>query len=144
MADFVPSSAGEAGGIFAGVVATLGLIGAGLKWLLNWKDARDTTRTAKLDAWHTELARREHDLDAKLARYLDDIEGRMQAAEAALQECKTREEAQGNRLNDIETRQRMLAATLRAAWPLDYDIPSDMIVLLDRIDAEIRARAAHG
>lgn len=77
MPDYLPSSAGEAGGIFAGVVATLGLIGAGIKWALNWNDVRAHTRSAKLDAWHEELRAREASLDEQQAQYQKRIETRL-------------------------------------------------------------------
>jgi hypothetical protein len=77
MSDFVPPSAGEAGGMLAGAVAALGVFGAGVKWLLNWKDARAVTRTAKLNAWHDELEARERKLDDQQARYQERIEVRL-------------------------------------------------------------------
>ena len=77
MSDYLPSSAGEAGGIFAGTVAVLGLIGAGVKWALNWNDARAHTRSAKLDAWHEELKAREASLDKQQAKYQAQIEARL-------------------------------------------------------------------
>jgi hypothetical protein len=77
MSDYLPPSAGEAGGIFAGAVAVLGLIGAGIKWALNWNDARTSTRTAKLDAWHEELKSREAALDEQQAQYQRRIETRL-------------------------------------------------------------------
>lgn len=77
MTDYLPSSPGEAGGIFAGAVAVLGVIGAGLKWGLNWNDARAHSRAAKLDAWHHELEERERKLDDQQARYQKRIETRL-------------------------------------------------------------------
>jgi hypothetical protein len=52
---------GEAGGVFAGLVALLALLGQGAKWLLNWKDVRENTRAARLRAWEQSLDKREKD-----------------------------------------------------------------------------------
>src|SRR3546814_430675 len=60
--------AGGIGGIFAGTVAVLGLLGGGIRWMLNWKERREESRSAKLQAWHDELAAREKRLDAERER----------------------------------------------------------------------------
>lgn len=67
-------SAGEIGGIFAGLVALLAAIGKGAAWALNWNDARQNSRSAKLEAWHSELADREAKLDAEIADRLARVE----------------------------------------------------------------------
>lgn len=67
-------SAGEIGGIFAGLVALLAALGKGVAWALNWNEARQNSRTAKLEAWHSELADREAKLDAEIAGRLERIE----------------------------------------------------------------------
>jgi hypothetical protein len=48
-------SAGEIGGIFAGMVGLLVALGHAVKWWLGWTDRRAATRAAKLEAWHREL-----------------------------------------------------------------------------------------
>jgi len=48
-------SAGEAGGIFAGVISVLGIIGGGFAWLAGWFERRSTSREGKLQRWHDEL-----------------------------------------------------------------------------------------
>lgn len=62
-------SAGEIGGVFAGVIALLVAIGHGIRWLMGWEERRDATRKAKLDAWQHELAAREAKVDAEIAAY---------------------------------------------------------------------------
>jgi hypothetical protein len=52
-------NAGEAGGIFAGIVAALVTLGHAIRWWLGWTDRRALTRTAKLDLWQRELQGRE-------------------------------------------------------------------------------------
>ena len=140
MADFIPPSAGEAGGIFAGVVAVTGLVGSGVAWLFGRRkagaEADDFDASAKLkrtQAKHIEFK--------ELTETVAVLVERMNAAEHDLRECKTRESDQAARMDRIERRQRMLLSTLRSAWPLDHSIPPDMLDMLDRIEAEINVRA---
>ena len=143
MADFIPSSAGEAGGIFAGIVAVSGLFGSGITWLFGRRSAgvRAGAEADEIDA-SAKLKRTQakHIQFEDLSETVALLAQRMSDAEHDLRECKTRENAQMARLRAMEGRQRMLAATLRAVWPLDYDIPGEMIELLDRIEAEIGAQ----
>ena len=74
MSDTGGVSAGEVGGIIAGAIAILAALGKGAAWLLNWKDARANSRSAKLQAWHDELTAREVKLDAEIASRLSRIE----------------------------------------------------------------------
>jgi hypothetical protein len=50
---------GEAGGVFAGVVAALAVIGKGLAWLLDWNESRSTGREVRLSKWEASLLARE-------------------------------------------------------------------------------------
>lgn len=68
---------GEAGGIFAGIVALLVAIGHGVRWWLGWTDHRASTRAAKLDAWQKELALREERLDREQAGIIAEIKGQL-------------------------------------------------------------------
>lgn len=77
MSDPALPSAGEVGGVFAGVMALLASLGAGVRWVVGWKDARAQTRSAKLTAWHDELAAREAKLDLHQAQYQARIEARL-------------------------------------------------------------------
>lgn len=67
-------SAGEIGGIFAGVVALLAALGKGAAWALNWNDARVNSRSAKLQKWHEELTEREARIDAQINARLNTLE----------------------------------------------------------------------
>jgi hypothetical protein len=77
MSDTGPISPGEAGGLFAGMMAVLALLGGGAKWLLNWRERQAESRAAKLQAWHEELGRREQRLDAEEEGYRKRIEQRL-------------------------------------------------------------------
>lgn len=69
---------GDAGGVFAGVVAGLYAIGKGLAWLLNWQNARGEDRSKRLKVWEESLDRRERDLrlsmEAELGELRDEVE----------------------------------------------------------------------
>lgn len=52
-------SAGEIGGVVAGLVALLAALGKGAQWIFNWKGAREDARAARLKAWEDSLDRRE-------------------------------------------------------------------------------------
>lgn len=67
-------SPGEAGGIFAGVIALVVAIGHGAKWLLNWNDERANSRSAKLQAWDRELEAREARMNAEIEQRLQSVE----------------------------------------------------------------------
>lgn len=67
-------SAGEIGGIFAGLVALLAALGKAAAWLLNWNDARVNSRSAKLQRWHEELTERETRIDAQVNARLNTLE----------------------------------------------------------------------
>ena len=140
MADFIPSSAGEAGGIFAGIVAVMGLFGSGIAWLFGRRkagaDADDFDASAKL-----KRTQAKHIHFEELTETVALLAERMNAAERDLRQCKAREADQVARMDRIEARQRVLLSTLRSAWPLDHSIPPDMLEMLDRIEAEINVRA---
>ncbi len=139
------SAAGEAGGIFAGIVALLYAVGKGLAWVVNWRDARALTRSAKLDKWHDELEEKEKLLAAK-------IEQRMTAFETQVTEM-------GKAVNKWRMAFHMVAAELLQRnphsmalmqaqkilaedFPLligDAVLPPDMADSLRRLDEATRA-----
>lgn len=75
-------SAGEIGGVFAGLVAFVIAIGKGFAWLLGWDERRRETRHAKLDAWQLELERRERQIDEKQHEYYAKVEGELSQVRA--------------------------------------------------------------
>lgn len=58
-------SAGEVGGIFAGVVALLVAFGKGFAWLFQWDERRREARHAKLERWQQELETREREFERR-------------------------------------------------------------------------------
>ncbi|UZW55567.1 hypothetical protein NUH86_01810 [Sphingobium sp. JS3065] len=131
-------SSGEVGGVVAGLVAAAVAIGKGLGWLLNWRDARANTRTAKLDKWHDELERREKELDAKLEDRMESLERQVAQHTAALDKWRM-----AFHLVAAELLQRHPQSTalmqaqkiLAEAFPVSLTVPDDMAAALGRIDA---------
>lgn len=136
-------SAGEVGGIFAGVVALLIAIGKGIGWLMGWDERRATTRTAKLDAWHEELKDREREIDRKqddlsrqtevrlraLARWAVTLQHQVTAAVNAHQIV-----AAGLRQEHPDHPALGLAdELLKSAFPLDPAVPAVLAALLSEL-----------
>lgn len=63
-------SAGEVGGIVAGVLAALAALGKGIAWIVNWDKATRDTKEERLTKWEANLVNRERD-------YREEIEGRL-------------------------------------------------------------------
>lgn len=129
-------SAGEAGGIFAGIVAVLATVGAGLRWLFHWVERRASSRAAKLQAWHDELHSREVRIDekqaaleARLEATVDDLRKENQALRLAFQLVATPlREADPCHPNLIRAEQ-----LLNAAFPLDPNISEELAAMLAAI-----------
>ena len=136
--------AGQIGGVFAGVIALLVAIGHGVRWLLNWNDARAQTRSAKLDAWHAELKAREARLDAEQAAYQARIEARLKDIEAESLVIKNENHALryafelvAAPLRALDPNNKELARPeeiIAAAFPLLPVIPPDMADKLSKLD----------
>jgi len=103
-------SAGEVGGIIAGAIAIFAALGKGVAWLLNWKEARESSRSAKLQVWHDELTSREAKLDAEIASRLSRIEEKYERLEKNHFDVLIRFERQRNAY-------RVLAAEVIAVAP---------------------------
>ncbi len=74
-------SAGEVGGIFAGVVVALGTIGKGIAWLFAWDKATRDSKDNKLARWEASLAARE-------IAYREEIEERLEELKTDLDRAK--------------------------------------------------------
>ncbi len=137
-------SAGEIGGIFAGIVALFASIGGGISWLAGWKDRREETRAAKLDAWQRELSDREDKIATAQREYQESIEKRLVALVKWASRMQTKYSALWNGYQQISTELRhkepdnaALARAdemLRIAMPLDPNIPHDLAELLAEHD----------
>ena len=141
-----PTTAGEAGGIFAGVVALMVALGHGLRWWLGWSDRRASTRAAKLDAWQRELQAREQRFDEKQAEHWQRVEaelGQLRREHAALLGGYQLIAAALRLIDPSNSALRRADDLLRAAFPLEPCLPPDMAVKtheIDRRDAPVSKR----
>lgn len=133
------SAAGEAGGIFAGAVALLVVIGKGAAWLINWKDTREQTRSAKLQIWHEELKEREEALDERVDRRMEALESQLVDLSRTVDKWRTAFHLVAAELLQRHPQSVALMQAqkiLAEAFPLhlhDMNIPGDMQKTLDRI-----------
>lgn len=135
-------SAGELGGIFAGVIALLATIGGGLRWSLNWTERRASTRSAKLDAWQKELDLREKRLDDEQTAINDDIRRRLTELEKEAEEYRKQVAALLGGYQILAAELRMIKPDsdalphadelLRSVFPIDPTTPAGMVVLLSK------------
>lgn len=145
-------SAGEVGGIFAGVVALLVAIGHGIRWLMGWEDRRERTRAQKLDAWQRQLAEREKKIDESQATYQASIEARLASISATAERLHNEHAALLSAYHLVASALRaadpgnpvlrMADELLRAAFPLDPATPTDMVALMNRAGASLDREAA--
>ena len=116
-------SAGEAGGVFAGAVALLGLIGGGIKWFFMGRDAR-------LKAWETSLDKREREHRSKLEIRLTTLETRLATVVGMVFRLT-------GELHRIEPGNAVLGEvshTLHQIYPLDPAVPPDLAALAGKLD----------
>lgn len=122
-------SAGEVGGVFAGLVALLVAIGHGFRWLLGWNDRRASTRTAKLDAWQRQLEAREERLDDQQAEHWHRIEIELEQLRREHAALRGGYQLIAAALRDRDPHNPALTQAdelLKAAWPLEPLTPDDM------------------
>jgi len=137
MSDPRLDAAGQLGGIFAGIVALLVALGKGAQWLLNWNDARQETRTAKLDRWQQELKEREARLDSEQAAYQQKIEQRLERLETENHALRLAFELVAAPLRALDPENDGLSKAeqlLTAAFPLVPKIPPEMKASLGKLD----------
>ncbi len=143
MSDTGGISAGEAGGIIAGAIALLAALGKGAAWLINWKDARANSRSAKLQVWHDELAAREAKLDAetesRLSRIEEEHQGLVKNHFALLIRFERQRNAYRILAAEVIAVAPHSAALIQAQMILDEPLPVPSMAgvpeLLDEIDA---------
>jgi hypothetical protein len=145
MADTGGASAGEIGGVLAGGVAILGLVGGGLKWLAGWAIKRDETRAARNARWEAELDEREKALEIKLAdslaqceRHCADIQAKFdnlfdesRVMRVVIELVLPQLEQFAPASPTIELARKMLAGIFKLREPTPADITAH-IVTLDR------------
>jgi hypothetical protein len=143
-------SAGEIGGLFAGLVALLAVVGRGLRWWLGWTDRHAASRAAKLDAWQQELGQRERRFDERQREYEGRIELELDALRAA--DRQRGEEMASLKIEHaaLRTAHQLISSALRrtdpynpalgqaeeilkAAFPPDAVLPADIADSINKI-----------
>lgn len=123
-------SAGEIGGVFAGIVALLAVVGRGIAWWLGWSDRRALTRAAKLDAWQAELTGREQRLDGEQRAYWATVQDELQklrSEHAALLGAYQLLAAALTRHDPANEALRQANDLLRSVFPVEARSPDDMM-----------------
>jgi hypothetical protein len=100
---------GEVGGVLAAVLAALGAIGGFVRWALGWGQSQTKLREAKLERWEKRLTDREIEYREKIEAELGQLR-----TDIARQSAK-------------HARQIAAHHNLSLAFPLDPDIPDDMV-----------------
>lgn len=137
MTNHLGPSAGEVGGLFAGVVALVASIGAGARWLLNWKERRAQTLHAKLLKWEEKLEAREAKVDADQAAELDSLKVTVKEIQRQQLAQLTAYHIVTNELRRIDPTNQALSRAdeiLKAAFPLYPGLPGDMAAMLRQLD----------
>ena len=125
-------SAGEVGGIVAGVLAVAAALGKAAQWV--WASYRDAgaSRSAKLDRWHDELTQREHALKAEMDRQLSEmrvVQEELEAHRIAIHVLVAKVARDDPHVPEL----RQVADVLGAAFPLHMEVPADMAAVLGRV-----------
>jgi hypothetical protein len=125
-------SAGEVGGIVAGVLAVAAALGKAAQWV--WASYRDAgaSRSAKLDRWHDELTQREHALKAEMDRQLSEmrvVQEELEAHRIAIHVLVAKVARDDPHAPEL----RQVADVLGAAFPLHMEVPADMAAVLGRV-----------
>lgn len=139
-----PTTPGEAGGIFAGVVALLSVLGGAIAWLFARHDRSEereavdeVTRAAKLDAWHRELLAREQlviaqqtAFQARVDRHMAEQDDKIAGLEREIEKYRVAVPLLAARVahNDpLDPVLGQVSKLLGQAFPLDGSAPGDMI-----------------
>jgi hypothetical protein len=137
-------TAGEVGGVLAGIVAALVALGHGIRWWLGWTDRRAITRAAKLDAWQRELAGREAAFEQSQREYWGKIEGELEVLRAADMQRAAEFAALKIEHSALRTAHQLISSALhradpenpaigqadeilKAVFPPDASTPADMV-----------------
>lgn len=142
---------GEWGGIIGGIATAIGMIGAGIGWLFNRRDAAKRTREEKLQTWQDELDEQERRIDEGRTAYTQKIEGRLGALEAKdeardtqLRALRIAFELVSSALRHIDPNNQALGLAddlLRSAFPVSASTPADMVEQLVAIETATEGRA---
>jgi len=145
MSDSGGVSAEHAGGLIAGAVAVLTMLGGGIKWMFRRADHASVSREKKLDAWHLELSEKEAKLDQGRTAYIERLEARLElietnerARDTQLSALRVAFELVSKALRHIDpanTALHLAEDILRNAFPVNPETPRNMVDQLVAIEA---------
>lgn len=131
------TSAAQAGGAFALVLAVLGALAKGLAWLLNFHGERSDGKAAELAEWQASLVQREK-------AYREGIEADLGELKGEVSKLRGDIGALGHSLLEVTIELRELdpasaalaraTAVLTRAFPPQFAVPNDIATLAKRLD----------
>jgi hypothetical protein len=143
---------GQAGGIFAGVVAFIAMVGKGLAWLLNWQGARREAKEKRLRSWEASLDRREREYREGIEKDFDELRDEAAILRGDVGRMREQQAAIGFSLLEVTLELRAhvpaspaltrIAAVLRRVYPPEHGIPPEMAELLRALEANPNQSAA--
>ena len=125
--------------MFAGIVALLGLLGAGIKWAAGWGERRAMSRASKLQAWHEELAEREKALHEGQTTYTRTLEARIGKIEADEEARKDLDEARDGQMRALRIAFDLVSSALRVLDPANVALTNAQQVLAAAFPVELAA-----
>jgi len=138
-------SAGEAGGMIAGIVALLYAFGRGIGWVWNKIEQRVDSRAAENASERDRLSAWSKSLEEEVKRYREGIRVELEAVKLELGELRLQNVALASALLDVSLEHAELApnspvlvrlgAALRQVFKVPGEIPAEMAVLLSRLEA---------
>ncbi|WP_310534592.1 hypothetical protein [Novosphingobium sp.] len=136
-------SAGEVGGVFAGVVAALAALGKGLAWLLNWQGARSDRKADRLRVWEESLDRRDKEYRQQLEHDLEELRAAHLANATEISALRNRFRALRGAALELVIEVRAISpdspalkradAMLRTAFPVEVVLPADLTELVNQL-----------
>ncbi|MEV5033692.1 hypothetical protein MRBLMC3_002929 [Sphingobium sp. LMC3-1-1.1] len=131
------TSLGEAGGQVAGALAILYAVGKAFAWIINWRDTREQTRAAKMQAWHDELKSREDALDRKIEDRMASFEHQVGELTRVVDKWRLAFHLVAAELLQRDPQSKALLQAQRIlseAFPLNLAVPEDMVETLGQLD----------
>jgi len=142
--DNVNVSAGEVGGIMAGIIAGGAAVAKGIAWLLNWNDARRGEKEDRLATWEKSLAEREKAYREEIEHRLDQVQADLAKANGVAERLNytvsTLVVAVEDLTSELESHAPQALSLIRARRLLQSlkirPTPAELDALAKKVDAE--------
>jgi hypothetical protein len=128
-------SPGEVGGVFAGIIALLTILGKATGWLINWKGRREDSRAERLRAWEKSLDERERAHRAEHEARFVQLEERIELKEQKISMMAASLFEVIAEMQILDAASPALAnarRVLRKAFPVQEDVPEGIAHLVRR------------